>query len=76
MSLAIVGIVTTAGRGQETATVVSHRYTVRPGDTLWSIARFQVGPSGDPRPVIEDIRQANALDAAATVSPGATLVLP
>jgi hypothetical protein len=77
LSAAIVGVVATAGRGQEpqTRAVSSHRYIVRPGDTLWSIARLQVGVAGDPRPLIQEIRTANALDVA-TLTPGAALVLP
>jgi hypothetical protein len=73
----LLGIVATAGRGWEPAPVAatSRSYVVRAGDTLWQIARRQVGPSGDPRPVIEDIRDANGLRTAA-LAPGARLVLP
>jgi nucleoid-associated protein YgaU len=53
----------------------SERYVVQSGDTLWGIARLQVGPNGDPRPVIEDIRQANQLRGPA-LTPGAKLILP
>jgi nucleoid-associated protein YgaU len=37
------------------------RHLVRPGDTLWEIAREQIGPQGDPRPVVARIRAANGL---------------
>ncbi|MGH2654229.1 MAG: LysM peptidoglycan-binding domain-containing protein [Actinomycetota bacterium] len=51
------------------------RYVVRPGDTLWEIARALVGPEGDPRPVVEDLRDANGLGTA-ILQPGTSLVLP
>ena len=51
------------------------RYVVQRGDTLWRIARRQVGPRGDPRPMIEDIRQANELSTAA-LRPGVRLLVP
>jgi Tfp pilus assembly protein FimV len=35
-------------------------YVVRPGDTLWSIAR-QVAPGRDPRPVVDALVKANHL---------------
>ncbi len=35
-------------------------YTVKPGDTLWSIAR-RVAPGQDPRPVVEDLIAENHL---------------
>lgn len=77
LSAAIVGIIATAGRGQEppARAVSSQHYIVRPGDTLWDIARLQVGPTEDPRPVIQEIRSANGLDAA-TLTPGVALLLP
>jgi nucleoid-associated protein YgaU len=48
-------------------------YTVRPGDTLWSIAAQRYG--GDPRRGIWRIEQRNGLSAG-TVRAGQTLVLP
>jgi Tfp pilus assembly protein FimV len=51
------------------------QHLVRPGETLWEIARGLVGPEGDPRPVIEAIRDANGLEAAPLLA-GDTLVLP
>lgn len=50
-------------------------YRVRAGDTLWDIARGRVGPEGDPRPLVADIREANALGTA-PLEPGQSLVLP
>ena len=49
------------------------RYTVQPGDTLWSIAAGRYG--GDPRDGIATIEMANAL-ASDTVYAGDVLVLP
>ena len=49
------------------------RYTVRPGDTLWSIA---VGHyAGDPRDGIWTIERRNHLSGA-LISPGQKLLLP
>ena len=49
------------------------RYTVRPGDTLWSIAEQTYG--GDPREGIWELRERNRL-VTATIVPGQMLVLP
>ncbi|HEV3474659.1 MAG TPA: LysM peptidoglycan-binding domain-containing protein [Actinomycetota bacterium] len=53
----------------------AERYVVRPGDTLWDIARARVGLEGDPRPLIADIREANQLGTA-VLPAGRVLVLP
>jgi LysM domain len=47
-------------------------YTVRPGDTLWSIAE-RVEPTGDPRPLVEKLAAQTGSD---TVEPGERIVLP
>jgi LysM repeat protein len=52
----------------------SRTYVIRPGDTLWSIAK-RSSPAADPRLVIGAIRDANDLDPAALV-PGQQLVIP
>jgi nucleoid-associated protein YgaU len=52
------------------------RLVVRPGDTLWEIARAVVGPDGDPRPVVHRIREANRLAPAQGLVPGTSLVVP
>ena len=54
--------------------VASHGYVVRSGDTLWSIAST-VSRGADPRPVMDAIAEANAVDPGALV-PGQTLVIP
>jgi hypothetical protein len=48
-------------------------YTVRPYDTLWSIATSHYG--GDPRDAIYRLEERNGL-AGAVVHPGEKLVLP
>jgi nucleoid-associated protein YgaU len=51
-----------------------HAYTVRPGDTVWAIAR-RVGERGqDPRPLVDAIVQQNHLGPALT--PGQVLSIP
>lgn len=37
----------------------SHVYVVRPGDTLWGIATRLVGPTEDPRPVVDRLARMN-----------------
>ncbi len=51
----------------------AQRYTVQPGDTLWSIAVEHF--AGDPREGVWELEQRNRL-ASATIVPGQTLVLP
>ncbi len=48
-------------------------YTVKPYDTLWSIATSHYG--GDPRAAIEGVEERNRLSGT-VVYPGETLVLP
>ena len=48
-------------------------YTVRPGDTLWTIAAHSY--PGDPREGVWEIQHRNHLGSA-TISPGEKLVLP
>jgi nucleoid-associated protein YgaU len=60
------------GLGDGPAPPASH--VVRPGETLWSIARA-LEPGRDPREVVFRIQQANRVDPARLV-PGQTLVLP
>jgi nucleoid-associated protein YgaU len=47
-------------------------YTVRPGDTLWSIAE-RLDPQGDPRPLIAKLSRQVGGD---SVRPGERLILP
>lgn len=61
--------------GSEAGPAPSRRHVVAPGQTLWEIARGLVGPEGDPRRVIEMIRDENGLGTALLVE-GRTLVLP
>jgi nucleoid-associated protein YgaU len=48
---------------------------VRPGDTLWGIAREIVGPEGDPRPVVTELRELNELEGR-VLPAGVRLALP
>jgi nucleoid-associated protein YgaU len=52
------------------------RHVIRPGETLWEIARSEVGDEGDPRPLIERIRKVNGLTPADVLLPGISLVVP
>ena len=47
-------------------------YTVRPGDTLWSIAE-RLDPASDPRPLMVRLATQTGSD---TVVPGEQIVLP
>jgi hypothetical protein len=47
-------------------------YTVRPGDTLWTIAE-RVDPSADPRPLVARLAAQTGSD---NVVPGERIVLP
>lgn len=49
------------------------RYTVKPGDTLWSIAERTY--AGDPREGVWELRKRNGLDST-TIAPGQVLVVP
>jgi LysM repeat protein len=73
----VAGLVLAGGRalGDSDPVPAAERYRVRSGDTLWAIARREVGPEGDPRPLIADIREANGL-ATSALRPGQVLALP
>lgn len=63
------------GGSDELPEAPTRRYVVAEGETLWGIARRLIGPEGDPRPVIEAIRDANGMGKTLLVE-GQTLVLP
>ena len=48
---------------------------VHSGDTLWSIARHQVGPQGDPRPLIQRVIARNHLRDG-VIAVGQRLIVP
>jgi nucleoid-associated protein YgaU len=63
------------GRSQAPIIPVSqHRYVVRAGETLWSIAE-RVAPGEDPRVVVDRIVRVNRVDPGGLV-PGQALVIP
>lgn len=66
-------VVPTGGVAARPAVVAQHRYVVRPGDTLWSIARRI--HDGDPRALVDAIQAANGTDPGALV-PGQVLLVP
>ena len=51
------------------------RYIVRPGDTIWEIARGLVGPEGDPRPMVDTLIEWNGIEDG-LILPGQRLRLP
>ena len=80
-TLAVVAVATAWGPvlgdsigRQDVKAVARSRYVVQPGDTLWSIA-VEMAPSEDPRPLVDAISSANAIDPT-TLAPGQTIVIP
>lgn len=74
VSTAWAGPIGHAVAGGGAVPVASHRYVVRSGDTLWSIAA-RVSPGNDPRPVVEAIVRANDVDPG-SLMPGQALAIP
>lgn len=81
MGLALVGLALplsgTGGRSHATGSAlagIGHQvgYTVRPGDSLWSIAE-RVDPTADPRPLVAQLASQTGSE---TVVPGERIVLP
>ena len=71
-TLAAIVIWAVAARASDSAGK-PHLYTVKPYDTLWSIASAHY--RGDPRDAVYRLQERNRLPAA-LVRPGQTLVLP
>jgi LysM repeat protein len=63
------------GAGTGSADPAPGSHTVKPGDTLWSIATEHYAPSEDPRAKVEAIRQENRLEGY-SIRPGMRLELP
>ncbi|HJV05657.1 MAG TPA: LysM peptidoglycan-binding domain-containing protein [Actinomycetota bacterium] len=61
------------GPSSESAPV--ERYLVRPGDTLWEIARVRLGPEADPRPFVDRIRELSGLETS-VLRAGEVLLVP
>ena len=74
----LVGSLWTAGRalgGSEPAQRPGLTHVVAEGETLWQIARDLVGPEGDPRPMVEELRATNRLSGSGVLE-GQILLLP
>ena len=71
--IGLAWVVPSGGAAAGQAHVERHRYVVRPGDTLWSIAGGI--RDGDPRALVDAIQQANGADPGALV-PGEVLLIP
>jgi LysM repeat protein len=75
--LAVVTLFAVTGPAGATASgsgAVAERVTVRPGETLWQIAR-RAAPAADPRATIARIQEMNALESSA-VQAGRVLLVP
>jgi LysM repeat protein len=75
--LAVVTLFAVTGPAGATASgsgAVAERVTVRPGETLWQIARRDA-PAADPRATIARIQEMNALESSA-VQAGRVLLVP
>jgi nucleoid-associated protein YgaU len=59
--------------GESGASGPEQSYSVKPGDTLWSIAERTF--AGDPREGVWKLRERNGLDSA-TIVPGQVLLVP
>ena len=69
----LTGGLATAGT-EPGAAATAERVTVRPGETLWSIA-LREAPGVDPRDTVEEILRLNHLESSA-VEAGSVLLLP
>jgi hypothetical protein len=64
LALVVPSLVSASGRGRATRVAYAERgrisYTVKPGDTLWDIAR-RIAPGQDPRTVVDELIADNHL---------------
>ncbi len=72
-----IGIGFLGGRASASGThpAPAHVVVVHSGDTVWTIARGAVGPSADPRPMVQRIVARNHL-ADGVITAGERLVVP
>jgi nucleoid-associated protein YgaU len=73
LAIGLAWVVPSGGAAAGPAHIPTLRNVVRPGDTLWSIARGI--QDGDPRPLVDAIQAANRADPGALV-PGQVLLIP
>jgi len=64
-----------AHAGTDASVYTGHRYVVRSGDTLWTVAAQEYGADADLRRAVHEIEQANGMGDAG-LQPGAQLTLP
>lgn len=69
---AALGSSTLAAPERRPSLTSARTVVVRPGDTLWDIAR-RIAPNDDPRPIVDALTEANGSGA---VTPGEILQLP
>jgi Tfp pilus assembly protein FimV len=74
VSLGLTGPVARAVAGPSGEPAARRTYVVRPGDTLWSIAR-RLAPAADPRPFVAEMQTQNGIDGG-SLAAGQTLVVP
>ncbi|MFY0408284.1 LysM peptidoglycan-binding domain-containing protein [Solicola sp. PLA-1-18] len=60
---------------EASAPAVAQTVTIQPGQTLWDIAR-DASPDADPRAVVDDIVELNALTGGGDVQPGQRVAVP
>ncbi|MBT8197517.1 MAG: LysM peptidoglycan-binding domain-containing protein [Acidimicrobiia bacterium] len=74
--VALVILLASAGlaSGPEDGIVPTVEYVVRPGDTVWEIARAHAGPDDDVTSLVHEIKQHNGIGA--IIQPGDLLDVP
>ena len=75
IGLGFLGGRATAASGAAATPAAARIVVVRPGDTVWAIARRLVGPQADPRFMVEGLIQRNGLRDA-VVRAGERLAVP
>lgn len=76
ITVALVILLASAGlaSGPEDGVVPTVEYVVRPGDTVWEIARAHAGPGDDVTGLVDDIKRHNGIGS--LIQPGQVLDVP